>query len=142
MYPANEPCTKNQGKNKDNKDNLQVTITKIKNNLSTRWPELALRLNKQIVVAAVVPLHMQVKNAFIIKTFATRAHQRRQPEVMQQGVKNQPCHRHEVLVAGLAFLEEIYCFHGFVSDVLTLMKVLEPISSNLTTVQTNQVQGT
>ena len=106
-------------KNKDNKDNLQVTITKIKNNLSTRWPELALRLNEQIVVAAVVPLHMEIKYSLVVKAFATRAHQRRQPEVMQQGVKNQPCHRHEVLVAGLAFLEEIYRFHGFVSDVLT-----------------------
>ena len=69
-----------------------------------RWPELALRLNKQIVVATVVPLHMYIKNTFIIKTFAARAHQQWQPEVMQQQVKNKPCHRHEVLVAGLAFL--------------------------------------
>ena len=70
--------------------NLQ--LQKIKNNLSTRWPELALRLNEQVVVAAVVSLNMEVKYSLVVKAFAARAHQRRQPEVMQQGVKNQPCH--------------------------------------------------
>ena len=99
------------------------------------WPELVLHLNEQIVVATVVPLHMQIKNTFIIKTFAARAHQRWQPEVMQQRVKNKPCHRHEVLVAGLAFLQEIYHLHGSVPDVLAPMGVLESIRTNLAAVQ-------
>ena len=94
-----------------------------------------LRLNKQIVVAAVVPLHMYIKNTFIIKTFAARAHQRWQPEVMQQRVKNKLCHRHEVLVAGLAFLQEIYRLHGLVPDVLAPMSVLKSICANFTTIQ-------
>ena len=132
---------KNQGNIKTIKTIYNLRLRKIKNNLSTRWPELALQLNEQVVVAAVVPLNMEVKYSLVVKAFAARAHQRWQPEVMQQGVKNQPCHRHEVLVAGLAFLEEIYRFHGFVSDILTSVEVFEPVSSNLTTVQTNQVQG-
>ena len=142
MYPANELYTKNQGEIKTIKAIYKLQLRKIKNNLSTQWSELALRLNEQVVVAAVVPFNMEVKYSLVVKAFAARAHQRRQPEVMQQGVKNQPCHRHEVLVAGLTFLEEIYRFHGFVANVLTSVEVFEPVSSNLTTVQTNQVQGT
>ena len=141
MYPANELCTKNQGKLKTIKTMYKLQLRKIKNCLSTQWPELALRLNEQVVVAAVVPLNMEIKYSLVVKTFATRAHQRQQPEMMQQGVKNQPCHQHEVLVAGLTFLKEIHCLHGPVPDVLTPMSVLKPVSSNLTTVQTNQVQG-
>ena len=40
-----------------------------------RWSELVLRLNKQVVVATVVPLHMEIKYTLIVKTFAARAHQ-------------------------------------------------------------------
>ena len=94
-----------------------------------------LRLNEQVVVAAVVPLHMEIEYILIVKTFAARAHQRRQPEVMQQGVKNQPCHRHKVLVAGFAFLEEIHHLHGPVPHVLTPMSVLKAISTNFVTIQ-------
>ena len=113
----------------------KLQLRKIKNCLSTWWPELVLQLNEQVVVATVVPLNMEVKYSLVVKTFATRAHQRRQPEMMQQGVKNQPCHRHKVLVAGLAFLKEIHRLHGPVPDVLTPMSVLKSVSTNFTTIQ-------
>ena len=80
---------------------------------------------------------MEVKYSLVVKALATGAHQRRQPEVMQQGVKNQSCHRHEVLVADLTFLEEIHRLHGLVPEVLTLMSMLEPVGTNFATIQTD-----
>ena len=85
---------------------------------------------------------MEVEHSFVVEAFSTGAHQRGQPEVVQQAMEYQPCHQHKVLVAGLTLLQKIHCFHGFVSDVLTSVEVLEPVSSDLTAVQTNQVQGT
>ena len=99
------------------------------------WATLALQLNGKIVVATVTPLNVEVKYSLGVKALATGAHQRQQLEVMQQGMKNQPCHRHEVLVADLAFLEEIHHLHGPVSKVLTPMSVLEPVGTNFATIQ-------
>ena len=45
------------------------------------------------------------------------------------------------MVAGLTLLQEDHHFHRFVSDVLAPVEVLEPISTDLTAIQTNQVQG-
>ena len=112
------------------------------NCLSMWRPELALRLNGKVVVATVVLLNMEVKHSLVVKTFAAETHQRRQTEVVQQRVKYQPCHRHEVLVTGLTLLEEIHCLHGPVSDVLTPMSVLEPIGTDFATIQADQVEGT
>ena len=66
---------KNQGNIKTIKTIYNLQLRKIKNNLSTWWPELALRLNEQVVVATVVPLNMEVKYSLVVKAFATRAHQ-------------------------------------------------------------------
>ena len=101
-----------------------------------------LQLNEQVVVTAVVPFNVEVEHSFVVKAFSTGAHQRGQPEVVQQAVEYQPGHRHEVLVAGLTFFEEIHCFHGFVPHILAVVHVLEPISSDFATVQTDQVEGT
>ena len=47
------------------------------------WPERAFCLDKQIVVAAMTLLHVQIKNSFIVEAFTTNAHQRWQLEVMK-----------------------------------------------------------
>ena len=125
------------------KNNLQCLDSYGKLNcLSTRRSELVLQLNEEVVVTAVVPFNVEVKHSLVVEAFTTGAHQRGQPEVVQQAVDYQPCHRYKVLVAGLTLLQKIHHFHGFVSDLLTSVEVLEPVSSNLTAVQTNQVQGT
>ena len=59
---------------KKNKNNLQITVKETRNKLGTWWSEFALRLDKQIVVAAMTLLHVQIKNSFIVEAFATNAH--------------------------------------------------------------------
>ena len=85
---------------------------------------------------------MEVEHSFVVEAFSTGAHQRGQPEVVQQAVEYQPCHRHEVLVAGLTLLQKIHRFHGPVPHILTTVDMLKPVSSHLITVQTDQIQGT
>ena len=101
-----------------------------------------LRLDAEVMIAAVVPLNMEVKHSLVVETFAARTHQRWEPEVVHQGVEYQPCHQHEVLVTGLTLLEEINCLHGPVPHILTSVGVFEPISSDFAAVQTYQVEGT
>ena len=55
---------------------------KIKNCLGMRRSELALQLDKEVLVAAVVPFHMKVEYSFVVEALSTGAHQSRQPEVM------------------------------------------------------------
>ena len=105
------------------------------------WPELALLLNRQVVVAAVVLFNMEVEHSLVVEALTTGAYQRGQPEVVQQAVEYQPGHRHEVLVAGLTLLEEIHRFHGFVPHILAVVCMLEPVSSDFAAVQTDQVEG-
>ena len=67
-------CTKNkrsvvQRNIKTIKTIYNLQLRKIKSRLSTRWPKLALRLNEQVVVATVVPLHMEIEYTLIVKTF-------------------------------------------------------------------------
>ena len=54
----------------------------------------------------------------------------------------QPCHRYEILVANLTFLEKIDRFHGPVPDIMTSMNVLESVGPDFAAVQAYQVQGT
>ena len=61
---------------KKNKNNLQITVVKNRNKLSTWRPELALRLDIQVLVAAVVPFHVKVEYSFVVKALSTGAHQR------------------------------------------------------------------
>ena len=94
------------------------------------------------MIATVVALNVEVKHSFVVETFTARTHQRWQPEVVQQGMKYQLCHRHKVLVTGLTFLKEINRFHGPVPDILTPMSVFESVGPDLAAVQAYQVQGT
>ena len=57
-------------------------MEEIKNCLGTRRSELALRLDKEVLVAVVVPYYVKVKYPFIVEALSTGAHQCRQPEVM------------------------------------------------------------
>ena len=100
MYKKQKKCY-----TRKHKDNLQYLDNYKKLScLCLRRSELALRLDEEIVVTAVVPLNVEVKHSFVVETSTTRAHQQRQPEMMQQGMEYQPCHRHEILVADLTFL--------------------------------------
>ena len=91
------------------KNSLQCLDSYEKLNCLSTWrSKLALQLNEEVVVTAVVPLNVEVKHSLVVETFTTGAHQRGQPEVMQQAMEYQPGHRHKVLVAGLTFLEEIH----------------------------------
>ena len=48
---------------------------KIKNCLGTQRSELALRLDKEVLVAAVVPFHVKVEYSFVVEALSTGAHQ-------------------------------------------------------------------
>ena len=47
----------------------------IKNCLGTRRSEPALRLDKEVLVAAVVPYHVKVEYSFVVEALSTGAHQ-------------------------------------------------------------------
>ena len=46
----------------------------IKNCLGTRRSELALRLDKEVLVATVVPYHVKVEYSFVVEALSTGAH--------------------------------------------------------------------
>ena len=59
------------------KDNLQCLNNYEKLScLCPRRSELALRLDEEIVVTAVVPLNVEVKHSFVVEASTTRTHQR------------------------------------------------------------------
>ena len=59
-----------------NKNNLQITVVKeIKNCLGMRRSKLVLRLDKEVLVATVVPYHMKVEYSFVVGALSTGAHQ-------------------------------------------------------------------
>ena len=59
-----------------NKNNLQITVVKeIKNCLGTRRSELALQLDKEVLVAAVVPHYVKIEYSFVVEALSTGAHQ-------------------------------------------------------------------
>ena len=61
---------------KKNKNNLQITVVKeIKNCLGMRRSKLALQLDKEVLVAAVVPHHMKIEYSFVVEALSTGAHQ-------------------------------------------------------------------
>ena len=61
---------------KKNKNNLQITVVKeIKNCLGMRRSELALQLDKEVLVAAVVPHHMKIEYSFVVEALSAGAHQ-------------------------------------------------------------------
>ena len=59
-----------------NKNNLQITVVKeIKSCLATRRSELALQLDKEVLVATVVPYYVKIEYSFVVETLSTGAHQ-------------------------------------------------------------------
>ena len=116
-------------------------VVKNRNKLNTWWPELAFRLDGQVVEAAVAPFHVQIKNAFVIEILPAGAHQRWQMKMTWQGVEDEPCHRREILVTDLTLLYKIDGLHRLVSDFLTSVCVLEAVWPDLATVQANEIQS-
>ena len=71
MYKEQKKCY-----TRKHKDNLQYLNSYEKLNcLCSRKPELAFRLDEEVVITAVVPLNVEVKHSFVVKTFTTRTHQ-------------------------------------------------------------------
>ena len=59
-----------------NKNNLQITVVKeIKNCLGMRSSKLVLQLDKEVLVAAVVPHHVKIEYSFVVEALSTGAHQ-------------------------------------------------------------------
>ena len=76
MYKEQKKCY-----TRKHKDNLQYLSSYEKLNcLCSRWPELAFRLDEEVVMTAAVPLNVEVKHSFVVENFTARTHQRRQPE--------------------------------------------------------------
>ena len=58
------------------KNNLQCLDRYEKLNCLSTWrPELALRLNEEVVVTTVVPLNVEVEHSLVVETSTTRTHQ-------------------------------------------------------------------
>ena len=71
MYKEQKKCyTRKQ------KDNLQYLNSYKELNCLGSWrPEHALRLDEEVVIAAVVLLNVEVKHSFVVETSTTRTHQ-------------------------------------------------------------------
>ena len=71
MYKEQRKCY-----TRKHKDNLQyLNSYKELNCLYSRRPELAFRLDEEVVITAVVPLNVEVKHSFVVETFTARTHQ-------------------------------------------------------------------
>ena len=72
MYREQKKCY-----TRKHKDNLQyLNSYEELNCLCSRRPELAFRLDEEVVITAVVPLNVEVKHSFVVETFTARTHQR------------------------------------------------------------------
>ena len=78
MYKEQKKCY-----TRKHKDNLQYLNSYEKLSCLCLWrSELALQLDEEVVITAVVPLNVEVKHSFVVETFTARTHQRQQPEVV------------------------------------------------------------
>ena len=67
MYKEQRKCY-----TRKHKDNLQyLNSHKELSCLYSRRPELAFRLDEEVVITTVVPLNMEVKHSFVVETLTT-----------------------------------------------------------------------